>query len=163
SRGRDRRCGHSRHLSRTNQSARQDGKNLASARGESLRTIRLRIRIWLRNPEAGGGRSHPAGGPLRRRDRRERPGRRAAHARQCDPIPHRSILSLARTSDWTSRSPSVVELVVETTTTWTKRGRGVKPVAFDYYRPQGIAEAVALLSDKGEEAGLLRGGSRIRA
>ena len=55
----------------------------------------------------------------------------------------------------------MVELVVETTTTWTKRGRGVKPVAFDYYRPQGIAEAVALLSDKGDEAAILAGGMTL--
>src|SRR5262249_39531743 len=158
--GRDRRCGHSRHLSRTNRSARQDGKNLALPRGESLRTIRLRIGLWLRKPETGSGRSHPAGVPLRSRDRREAPRRRPAHARQCDSISRRSILSLARTSDWTSRSPSVVELVVETTTTRTKRGRGVKPVAFDYYRPQGVAEAVALLSDKGDSAAILAGRRR---
>src|SRR5262249_1747291 len=34
----------------------------------------------------------------------------------------------------------------------------MKPVGFDYYRPQALSEAVALLSDMGDEAAILAGG-----
>lgn len=37
----------------------------------------------------------------------------------------------------------------------------MKPVAFDYYRPQALSEAVALLSDMGDEAALLAGGMTL--
>jgi len=37
----------------------------------------------------------------------------------------------------------------------------VKPVAFDYYRPQALSEAVALLSDMGDEATILAGGMTL--
>jgi CO/xanthine dehydrogenase FAD-binding subunit len=37
----------------------------------------------------------------------------------------------------------------------------VKPVPFDYYRPQALSEAVALLSDMGDEAALLAGGMTL--
>jgi 2-furoyl-CoA dehydrogenase FAD binding subunit len=37
----------------------------------------------------------------------------------------------------------------------------VKPVAFDYYRPQALSEAVALLSDMGDEAAILAGGMTL--
>jgi 2-furoyl-CoA dehydrogenase FAD binding subunit len=37
----------------------------------------------------------------------------------------------------------------------------LKPVAFDYYRPQALAEAVALLSDMGDEAAILAGGMTL--
>ncbi len=37
----------------------------------------------------------------------------------------------------------------------------MKPVAFDYYRPQALSEAVALLSDMGDEAAILAGGMTL--
>jgi 2-furoyl-CoA dehydrogenase FAD binding subunit len=37
----------------------------------------------------------------------------------------------------------------------------VKPVAFDYYRPEAISEALALLSENGEEAAILAGGMTL--
>jgi 2-furoyl-CoA dehydrogenase FAD binding subunit len=37
----------------------------------------------------------------------------------------------------------------------------VKPVAFDYYRPETVAEAVALLSEMREEASVLAGGMTL--
>jgi 2-furoyl-CoA dehydrogenase FAD binding subunit len=37
----------------------------------------------------------------------------------------------------------------------------VKPVAFDYYRPEAVSEAVALLSEKGDEAAVLAGGMTL--
>ena len=37
----------------------------------------------------------------------------------------------------------------------------MKPVAFDYYRPEAISEALALLSEKGEEAAVLAGGMTL--
>jgi 2-furoyl-CoA dehydrogenase FAD binding subunit len=37
----------------------------------------------------------------------------------------------------------------------------VKPVAFDYYRPEAVSEALALLSEKGEEAAILAGGMTL--
>jgi len=37
----------------------------------------------------------------------------------------------------------------------------VKPVAFDYHRPQTVSEAVALLADEREEAALLAGGMTL--
>ena len=37
----------------------------------------------------------------------------------------------------------------------------MKPVAFDYYRPQALSEAVALLSDMGDEATILAGGMTL--
>ena len=37
----------------------------------------------------------------------------------------------------------------------------MKPVAFDYHRPNTIAEAVALLDDMKEEAGVLAGGMTL--
>jgi len=37
----------------------------------------------------------------------------------------------------------------------------VKPVAFDYYRPQALSEAVALLSDMDDEAAILAGGMTL--
>jgi len=37
----------------------------------------------------------------------------------------------------------------------------VKPVAFDYYRPEAVSEALALLSEKGEEAAVLAGGMTL--
>src|SRR4029077_14392687 len=40
-------------------------------------------------------------------------------------------------------------------------GEALKPVAFDYYRPQALAEAVALLSDMGDEAAILAGGMTL--
>ena len=37
----------------------------------------------------------------------------------------------------------------------------MKPVAFDYYRPEAVSEALALLSEKGEEAAILAGGMTL--
>jgi 2-furoyl-CoA dehydrogenase FAD binding subunit len=37
----------------------------------------------------------------------------------------------------------------------------VKPVAFDYYRPEAVSEALALLSDRGDEAAVLAGGMTL--
>src|SRR5262249_49476724 len=37
----------------------------------------------------------------------------------------------------------------------------MKPVGFDYYRPQALSEAVALLADKGDEAAILAGGMTL--
>jgi 2-furoyl-CoA dehydrogenase FAD binding subunit len=37
----------------------------------------------------------------------------------------------------------------------------VKPVAFDYYRPEAVSEAVALLSQNGDEAAVLAGGMTL--
>jgi 2-furoyl-CoA dehydrogenase FAD binding subunit len=37
----------------------------------------------------------------------------------------------------------------------------VKPAAFDYYRPQGVSEVTALLSQKGDEAAILAGGMTL--
>ena len=37
----------------------------------------------------------------------------------------------------------------------------MKPVAFDYYRPEAVSEAVALLSEKGDEAAVLAGGMTL--
>ena len=37
----------------------------------------------------------------------------------------------------------------------------MKPVAFDYYRPQALSEAIALLSDMGDEAAILAGGMTL--
>ena len=37
----------------------------------------------------------------------------------------------------------------------------MKPVAFDYYRPEAVSEALALLSEKGEEAAVLAGGMTL--
>lgn len=37
----------------------------------------------------------------------------------------------------------------------------MKPVAFDYYRPEAISEALALLSENGEEAAILAGGMTL--
>jgi 2-furoyl-CoA dehydrogenase FAD binding subunit len=37
----------------------------------------------------------------------------------------------------------------------------VKPVAFDYYRPEVVSEAVALLSQNGDEAAVLAGGMSL--
>src|SRR5258707_11933822 len=42
-----------------------------------------------------------------------------------------------------------------------KRRRGMKPVAFDYYRPEALSETVALLADKGDEAAILAGGMTL--
>jgi 2-furoyl-CoA dehydrogenase FAD binding subunit len=55
----------------------------------------------------------------------------------------------------------LAKLVVEIATVWPKRRRAVKPVAFDYYRPEAISEALALLSEKGEEAAVLAGGMTL--
>ena len=37
----------------------------------------------------------------------------------------------------------------------------MKPVAFDYYRPQAVPEVTALLSQKGDEAAILAGGMTL--
>ena len=37
----------------------------------------------------------------------------------------------------------------------------MKPVAFDYYRPEAVSEALALLSEKGEDAAVLAGGMTL--
>ena len=37
----------------------------------------------------------------------------------------------------------------------------MKPVAFDYYRPEAVSETLALLSEKGEEAAILAGGMTL--
>lgn len=37
----------------------------------------------------------------------------------------------------------------------------MKPVAFDYYRPEAVSEALALLSEKAEEAAVLAGGMTL--
>jgi 2-furoyl-CoA dehydrogenase FAD binding subunit len=37
----------------------------------------------------------------------------------------------------------------------------MKPVAFDYHRPETVSEAVALLSELGEEAAVLSGGMTL--
>ena len=37
----------------------------------------------------------------------------------------------------------------------------MKPVAFDYYRPEAVSEALALLSENGEEAAILAGGMTL--
>ena len=37
----------------------------------------------------------------------------------------------------------------------------MKPVAFDYYRPQTLSEALELLADKGDEAVILAGGMTL--
>src|SRR5262245_23668932 len=37
----------------------------------------------------------------------------------------------------------------------------MKPVAFDYYRPQAVSEVTALLSQKGDEAAILAGGMTL--
>jgi 2-furoyl-CoA dehydrogenase FAD binding subunit len=37
----------------------------------------------------------------------------------------------------------------------------MKPVAFDYYRPEALSETVALLADKGDEAAILAGGMTL--
>ena len=37
----------------------------------------------------------------------------------------------------------------------------MKPVAFDYYRPEAVSEGLALLSEKGEEAAVLAGGMTL--
>jgi CO/xanthine dehydrogenase FAD-binding subunit len=42
-----------------------------------------------------------------------------------------------------------------------KRRRAVKPVAFDYHRPETVSEAVALLSELREEAAVLAGGMTL--
>jgi 2-furoyl-CoA dehydrogenase FAD binding subunit len=42
-----------------------------------------------------------------------------------------------------------------------QRRDAVKPVAFDYYRPEGVADAVALLADLREEAAILAGGMTL--
>jgi 2-furoyl-CoA dehydrogenase FAD binding subunit len=42
-----------------------------------------------------------------------------------------------------------------------QRRVALKPVAFDYYRPQALSEAVALLSDMGDEAAILAGGMTL--
>jgi 2-furoyl-CoA dehydrogenase FAD binding subunit len=55
----------------------------------------------------------------------------------------------------------LAKLVVEIATVWPKRRRAVKPVAFDYYRPEAISEALALLSENGEEAAILAGGMTL--
>src|SRR5262249_57380679 len=52
-------------------------------------------------------------------------------------------------------------LVVEIARVWPQRRRAVKPVAFDYYRPEAVSEALALLSEKGEEAAVLAGGMTL--
>jgi 2-furoyl-CoA dehydrogenase large subunit len=41
------------------------------------------------------------------------------------------------------------------------RRRAVKPVAFDYHRPQTVSEALALVSDMREEAAVLAGGMTL--
>src|SRR6266487_4144956 len=54
----------------------------------------------------------------------------------------------------------LAELVAEIPAT-RKRRRGMKPVAFDYYRPQTLSEALELLADKGDEAVILAGGMTL--
>src|SRR5260370_41981346 len=41
------------------------------------------------------------------------------------------------------------------------RRYAMKPVAFDYHRPETVSEAVALLSELGEEAAVLSGGMAV--
>jgi 2-furoyl-CoA dehydrogenase FAD binding subunit len=51
--------------------------------------------------------------------------------------------------------------VVEIAAIWTRRREGVKPVAFDYYRPQAVSDVTALLSQRGDEAAILAGGMTL--
>ena len=37
----------------------------------------------------------------------------------------------------------------------------MKPMAFDYYRPEAVSEALALLSEMGHEAAVLAGGMTL--
>ena len=37
----------------------------------------------------------------------------------------------------------------------------MKPVAFDYYRPEAVSEALALVSEMGDEAAVLAGGMTL--
>src|SRR5437016_11077801 len=42
-----------------------------------------------------------------------------------------------------------------------QRRRVVKPVAFDYHRPETVGEAIALLAELGEDAAVLAGGMTL--
>src|SRR5262249_6407601 len=56
---------------------------------------------------------------------------------------------------------AVVDLGVEIATAWAKGRGGMKPVAFDYYRPEAVSEALALLAEVGHEAAVLAGGMTL--
>src|SRR5262249_34406421 len=159
--GRDRCCRHSWHLSRANRDARQARKKLRAPRGQGLRGIGLRIGIGLREPTTRGRRPHAPPVPLRSRCRRQGCGRRPAHARQCDALSHRSILLLSGAQAKAGGRRAMADLVVEIATAWARRRRAMKPVAFDYYRPEVVSEALALLSEMGHEAAVLAGGMTL--
>src|SRR5262249_52687818 len=159
--GRDRCCRHSRHLSRANRDARQERTELRAPRGQGLRGIGLRIGIGPHHPATRGLRPHTPRVSLRSRCRRQGCGRRPAHARQCDASSHRSVLSLSGAPAKTGGPRALVDLVVEIATAWARRRRAMKPVAFDYYRPEAVSEALALLSEMGHEAAVLAGGMTL--
>src|SRR5262249_57663140 len=85
----------------------------------------------------------------------------AGGGRSRDALSQWSILALSGGSAETDGWLGVAKLVVETATVWPKRRRAVKPVAFEYYRPEAVSEALALLSEKGEEAAVLAGGMTL--
>src|SRR5262249_44725182 len=159
--GRDRCCRHSRHLSRANRDARQEGGKLCAPGRQGFRGIGLRVGIGVPEPATRGRRSHAPPVSLPSRCRREGCSPRPAQARCGDPVSHRSILSLAGGSAKTRGWRGLADLVVEVATAWAKQRRAVKPVAFDYYRPEAVSEALALLSEMGDEAAILAGGMTL--
>src|SRR5262249_2698464 len=139
----------------------QERTELRAPGGQSLGSIGLRIGIGPRHPATRGRRPHTPRVSLRSRCRRQGCGRRPAHARQCDALSHRSVLSLSGAPAKTGGPPALGDLVVGIAAAWARRRRAMKPVAFDYYRPEAVSEALALLSEMGHEAAVLAGGMTL--
>src|SRR5262245_35582800 len=157
-RGHDRRCRHSRTLCGRDRVLRHARTACAAPDRTRLRRARPRRRHGRRDAGADPGWRHSTDLPLPGGYRRQGGGGGPAHARRRHPRAHRTVLRRAGTAHRARGTTALVAPVVDVD---RATGDAMKPVRFDYYRAETVADATGVLAELREDVAVLAGGMSL--